>query len=299
MRLLVTGAGGQVGRALVEFATARGDELRGLDRAALDVCDAAAIGAALEDFRPDWVLHCAAATKVDLCESEIDWAEGLNARAPAALAAACKALEIGFLQYSTDFVFDGLKGRPYVEDDACRPLSVYGASKLRGEQVVRAAGLARWLIVRTQWVYGPQGRCFPAAILDRARSGQALRVVDDQIGSPTLSLDLAEASLDLLAAFEAGRAESGIYHASASGELSWWSFAREILDAAGFEELEIERCKGASLALPAKRPGYSTLDCAKLEAVIGRKMPSYAQGLERWLEAEGLSPAARSRDSSR
>lgn len=293
MRFFVTGSLGQVGRALIELARARGHDASGLDVDGLDVTDRDAVFAKLEEFRPDWVLHCAAATKVDSCESQQAFAEALNADAPRHVAEACKSIGAGMLHYSTDFIFDGLKGSPYVEDDPPAPVSVYGATKERGERAVVERGLERWLVVRTQWVYGPQGRCFPAAILARAHAGEPLRVVDDQTGSPTSSLDLAAASLDLIAAVESGVAASGVYHASASGETTWYDFARAVLDRAGFEDLEIERTTSASLALPANRPTYSTLDCAKLESAIGRQMPSWQSGLDGWFEAERVAANAK------
>ncbi|MCB9890283.1 MAG: dTDP-4-dehydrorhamnose reductase [Planctomycetes bacterium] len=286
MRVFVTGAGGQVGRALLDACAVRGFEAVGKGRSALDVTDANAVRSAIEQVRPDWVFHCAAATKVDRCESETAWARALNADAPGFVAEACASVGAGLVHYSTDFVFDGMKGQPYVETDAVAPLSVYGQTKLEGERVVERHGLDRWFVLRTQWVYGPQGRCFPAAILAKARAGEPLRVVDDQTGAPTTSLDLADASLDLVDACARGRAVSGCYHAAATGETTWYEFAREVLDRAGFEATEIAPISSAELALPARRPAHSTLDCGKLATVLGRSMPTWQVGLERWFRAE-------------
>ncbi len=288
-RAFITGASGQVGRALVEACRARGIEALGMDRSNLDVTDADAVRRAIEAARPDCVFHCAAATKVDRCETEVAWAEALNAEAPRYVAQAAASVSALLLHYSTDFVFDGRLGRAYVETDQVQPLSVYGATKLRGEHAVEAAGLDAWLVVRTQWVYGPAGRCFPAAILERARSGQPLRVVDDQRGAPTTSLDLADASLDLALAVSSGKAPNGYYHAAARGEATWYDFARAVLDATGLQETGIARTSSEELGLPAARPAHSTLDCRKLETVLGRAMPTWQEGLERWLRAEQLA----------
>jgi dTDP-4-dehydrorhamnose reductase len=288
---LVTGAGGQLGRALLAELAQRGVEARGLDHQELDVTDAAAVRRALQAHRPAWVFHCAAATKVDRCEREPDWAERLNAQAPGQVARACAEVGAGLVHYSTDFVFDGSKGAPYVEDDRQAPLSVYGQSKARGEAAVGGAGLQRLLIVRTQWVYGPGGRNFPAAILAKLRAGEALRVVGDQVGSPTLTLDLAAASLDLVARCTAGKAALGTYHAANRGALSWYQFARLVLDRTGHAGVSVTPIGSDELDLPARRPPYSVLDCRKLEAAIGRPMPDVAAGLDRWLAAEGLAAA--------
>lgn len=296
MRFYVTGAAGQVGRALLDLARARGHEAIGHDYDVLDVTKRDDVFAMLTEQRPDWVLHCAAATKVDSCESETEWAEALNADAAAYVAEACASIGASLLHYSTDFIFDGSKGSPYVEDDVPAPVSVYGATKARGEAAVRDA-LDAHLILRTQWVYAPGGRCFPAAILARARSGEPLKVVEDQTGSPTLSFDLAEASLDLIDRVVAGAAAPGTYHASCAGETTWYDFARAILDRAGMRELEVARIKSAELALPAARPEYSTLDCSKLEAAIGRSMPTWQTGLERWFAAEEADAAAATADA--
>jgi dTDP-4-dehydrorhamnose reductase len=281
MKLFITGSLGQVGRALSSDGAARGHEVVGFDLPELDVTDAQAIAAAIEREQPDWVFHCAAATKVDTCETEVDWANTLNGEAPGYVAAACKAVGAGLVHYSTDFIFDGLKGSHYVEEDAPAPLSVYGSSKLLGEQRVQEAGLDRYYIMRTQWVYGPLGRNFPAAILARAESGQPLKVVDDQVGQPTYAPHLAAMGLDLIAS----GAASGIYHSANVGEMSWHEFACQVLAATGHGDIEIARCSSEELAQPAKRPGYSVLDTGKLRAAIGRELPSVADGLNEYMRA--------------
>jgi dTDP-4-dehydrorhamnose reductase len=174
-----------------------------------------------------------------------------------------------------------------VEEDPIAPLSVYGRTKAAGEQAVLASGLERCFVLRTQWVYGPGGRCFPAAILAKVRAGERLQVVDDQVGAPTMTDDVAAATLDLLVRFEAGRAAPGLYHVASRGALSWFAFARLILAAAGVCAT-IEPIASTTLGLPAPRPAYSVLDAGKLERTLGRPMPSVESGLRRYLEAEGI-----------
>lgn len=294
MRVLVTGAGGQLGRSLVAEGERRGLAVIALDRTALDVTDRGGVAAAVAEHRPAWVFHCAAATKVDRCESERGWAERLNAEAPGFVAAACAASGAKLVHYSTDFVFDGTKNEPYLEDDPVRPLSVYGSTKAAGEAAVRGSRLDRWLILRSQWVYGPGGRCFPAAILAKARAGENLRVVDDQRGSPTMTEDLARASLDLARLCDAGRADYGLYHAAGSGVVSWYEFALLILEHAGIRGVKIEAIGSDALDLPASRPAYSVLDTRRLTAALGRPLPDIEDALIRYLAAEGqLDDAAR------
>ncbi len=283
--MLITGAAGQLGRALAAQATLRGCEVIACDRAALDIGDKDAILRVLARHRPDWVLHCAAATKVDRCESEVEAAERINGEAPGWVALACAELGAGLVHYSTDFVFDGRKTTPYVETDPIHPLSVYGRTKAAGEAAVASVGHKRALVLRTQWVYGPGGRCFPAAILERARSGQPLSVVDDQVGSPTMTLDLAAMSLDLCARHDAGEAAAGIYHAANDGIMTWYDFARTVLDRTGFEHVKIRRIDSLSLGLPAERPAYSALDTSKLSKALQRALPTVQDGLVRYLRA--------------
>ncbi|PIE22204.1 MAG: dTDP-4-dehydrorhamnose reductase [Planctomycetota bacterium] len=285
MKLFITGSLGQVGRALMQDAAQRGYDCVGFDLPELDVTDAGALAEALGRERPDWVFHCAAATKVDSCESEVEWARTLNGEAPGYVANACKSVGAGLVHFSTDFIFDGAKGSHYVEDDLPRPLSVYGSSKLLGEERVATAGLERWYILRTQWVYGPIGRNFPAAILARAESGQPLKVVDDQIGQPTYAPHLAAMGLDLIAT----EAPSGIYHSANVGEMSWHDFACSVLQSSGYGEIEVARCSSEELAQAAARPKYSVLDTSKLSAALGQELPSVQDGLRDFFAAKAAA----------
>ncbi|MCA8963949.1 MAG: dTDP-4-dehydrorhamnose reductase [Planctomycetes bacterium] len=275
---LVTGAGGQLGRALL----AAGGDIVGVGHGELPVEDRAAIDACLDRHRPRFVLHCGAWTDVDGCEADPARAELVNATGTANLAAACAARDIGLVYVSTDFVFDGRATTPYVEDAAPAPLSAYGRSKWHGEQALLAHGRADFYVVRTSWVFGPGGKNFPKAILNRARSGQPLAVVTDQRGRPTYTPDLAQALLDLCASGTAG----GVYHAANKGDCTWHEFAVAILAAAGLGDIPVGTMTAAALARPAARPAYSVLDTGKLDRAIGRCLPDYRSAIERYLQAE-------------
>ncbi|MFQ5506467.1 MAG: dTDP-4-dehydrorhamnose reductase [Planctomycetota bacterium] len=283
---LITGALGQLGRALAKECEARGIPASSSDLDTLDVTDRAAVEAEITRVGPSWVLHCAAATMVDRCESETGWAEELNAVAPGIVARAARRAGACMVHFSTDFVFDGKKGSPYLEDDPIHPLSVYGATKARGDARVLDAGLEAFLLLRTQWVYGPGGRNFPAAILAKARAGEELRVVDDQVGAPSFSRHIAAATLDLIEAQREGRAEPGIYNVANRGILSWFGFARMILSEAGLDGVPLRPVPSQALDQPAARPVYSALELQKIESALGRSMPRVEEGLRAWLAAE-------------
>ena len=232
--LLVTGAKGQLGRAIVARATERGLGVVAVDVDEMPLEHRHAIHAGITAARPAFVLHCGAITNVDGCEAEPLAAYRVNGLATAWVAEAAAAVGAGLAYVSTDFVFDGASvGTPYPVDAPPRPLSVYGASKRLGEEAVLAHRHPAFYVVRTSWVFGPGGRNFPRAILERARSGQPLKVVTDQVGRPTMTLDLADALLDLAALRPAG----GIYHAANEGHCSWHEFAVDVLRTAGLGDV--------------------------------------------------------------
>ena len=215
MRVLITGAGGQLGRDCAEAFARRGHGVFAADRAALDVSDGAVVERFFRDRRFDAVVHCAAYTAVDRAEDEKERCFAVNAAGSAHIARGCAEQGARLLYISTDYVFDGSGERPWPVDAPCRPLSVYGESKRQGEEAVRA-GLRQHFIVRSSWIFGAQGHNFVKTILRLAREGQALRVVDDQIGAPTYTRDLAEL-LCLLAESDA----YGTYHAATGFEALW------------------------------------------------------------------------------
>jgi dTDP-4-dehydrorhamnose reductase len=273
-----------------------------LDHAALDVADPDAVSRLfddLEDGPPDVLVNAAAFTAVDRCESEWEHALAVNGAGPGHLAELCAKTGTRLVHVSTDYVFDGEATTPYAETVALAPRSAYGRSKAEGERRVLAT-LPSAIVVRTSWVFGP-GRNFVGAILRQAilrRSGAAegpLQVVDDQLGCPTYAADLAEGLLALARAAERSDAVRGVYHLANAGAITWWDFARQILDTCGFADLRIERIKSDALDLPAPRPRYSVLDCGRAEA-LGVRLRGWQAALAAFLEtAEGhaLRDAAR------
>jgi dTDP-4-dehydrorhamnose reductase len=281
LRLLITGGKGQVGRALEYETEKRGHQVFALGRDRLDLEDPKSIRKVVSEIAPDWVLNCAAATKVDRCEEDRDWAMTLNAKAPGWLAETCADEGASLLHWSTDFVFDGKGKVPLDEDSPKNPLSCYGETKALGEEAVLSVEPGSSLILRTQWVYGPKGRNFPAAILARARTGQGLKVVDDQTGRPSYSKDLAVGALDLI---EGGA--KGIFHLAGGSMATWFQFAKSLLELSGFQDIPIEPCGSDAFPLPAERPHFSVLALDKVETFLGRKMPPLEKGLKDWLEQE-------------
>ena len=278
---LITGAGGQLGRSLLEIAPAQGVDAVGLTREELDITDAEAIAAAVERIDPVVVINAAAYTKVDLCETEGELARRVNADAPRLLAEACKGRAL-LVHVSTEYVFAGDAPRPIPEDAEPRPLSAYGSSKLAGENGVRECG-GEHLVVRTQWVFGP-GPNFVRTILRAAGSGQKLRVVEDQIGRPTWSPALAQG---IVAAVRGDL--RGTLHLACEGVCSWYDFAREIVRegaARGLvEAVEVDPIASEEMPRPAPRPAYAVLDLARSRAA-GIRMPHWRDALTSYLDAE-------------
>jgi dTDP-4-dehydrorhamnose reductase len=248
VRVLITGGAGQLGRDLADLLGPNGFAL---DRLECDVTDAGSVAAAVERIHPDAIVNGAAWTDVDGCEGDPERARLVNATGAGNVArAAGDALVV---QVSTDYVFDGRADRPYVETDATNPLSAYGASKLEGERAVAQA--ARWAVVRSAWLYGAGTRNFVAAILRAARTRDRLQVVDDQVGSPTSTPDLASALVQLIE-----RGSTGVLHGVNAGECSRYDFARVILSAAGMDPERIEPVKTEAMPRPATRPAYAPME---------------------------------------
>jgi dTDP-4-dehydrorhamnose reductase len=271
LRILLTGAGGQVGWELRSTLAALG-EVKAFDRARLDLADTPRLVAAVRATQPDAIVNAAAYTAVDKAESERDAAFAVNATAPRVLAEEAKRSGALFVHYSTDYVFDGEKSSPYVEEDPAGPINVYGESKLAGERAVASVG-GRYLILRTSWVYGPRGKNFFLTMLRLARERPELRVVGDQIGAPTSSLAIARATVELLQ-----RGALGLYHMTAAGETSWSGFARAILARAGLAT-PVVAIRTEDFPTPARRPRNSRLDCSKLRRQCGVALPPWEEQL--------------------
>lgn len=282
MDYLITGGTGQLGRAVLRACARRGRDCVGLAHKDLAVEDKKAVERVIGETKPRFVLHCGAWTDVDGCEKDRGKAMACNAEGTVNVALACKKHDTGLVYVSTDFVFDGAKTTPYSVLDATNPISVYGESKRAGEQAVLAHGAERFYVLRTSWVFGPGGKNFPLAIVNRAKSGQPMSVVDDEIGCPSLTNDIAEAMLDLC---EQGGAP-GVWHASNEGVTTRWNFAVDILREAGLGHIEIKKVAASSLVRPAKRPAYSALDCGRLWLLRNRPMPHYLDALKRYLKEE-------------
>lgn len=271
--ILVVGANGMLGRDLMALL---GDRGHGVDIADIDISSPESVFTVIGTLKPEVVINCAAYTDVDGCESNTETAMAVNGEGVAYLAMACKDNGALLVQVSTDYVFDGSKGAPYVEDDAPCPLSVYGESKLAGE--MNAAFSPEHLIVRTQWLYGLHGKNFVETMLRIAAEKSEVTVVDDQIGSPTWTVDLAQA---LIALIDHGC--RGVYHAANSDYCSWNDFAGAIFEESGLN-VTVTPMTTAALNRPARRPLYSTLDCAKLGAESGCHPQSWRNALREYLK---------------
>jgi dTDP-4-dehydrorhamnose reductase len=280
MKILITGAAGQLGRALVQELAHRDWEVVATDLAEMDITDQDAVWRSFSTHRPELVVNAAAATRVDDLEADPDLALKVNALGPRNLAAACRRLGSKLVHVSTDYVFDGDKAGPYVEWDEPRPQSVYGLSKLLGETLVREQ-CPDHFILRTAWLYGLPGPNFITAILARARQGQELKVVQDQRGTPTSALALAPQLL-ALAETEA----FGTYHATCQGEATWYEFARLILERAGLK-VKVRPCTTAEFPRPAPRPANSVLENRLLQLQGLDLMPSWQEAYHRFWDLYG------------
>jgi dTDP-4-dehydrorhamnose reductase len=257
-----------------------GDRGHGVDLAEIDITSPESVMKVIGEVRPEVVINCAAYTDVDGCEGNIETAMAVNGEGVGYLAMACRDSGALLVQISTDYVFDGGKGTPYVEDDAPCPLSVYGESKLAGE--MNAAFCPEHLIVRTQWLYGLHGKNFVETMLRLGAEKSELTVVDDQIGSPTWTVDLARA---IIALVDSGC--RGIYHAANAEYCSWNEFSREIFSMAGVA-VSVQPMTTSELNRPARRPLYSTLECSKLSADTGFKPQSWRGALQEYLKLRAV-----------
>jgi dTDP-4-dehydrorhamnose reductase len=291
-RILLTGASGQVGGELWKTLKPLGDVVAP-ERGTMDLANAASVRETIRAIRPRWIVNPGAYTAVDKAESEPELAYAINAEAVRIIGEEARTLGAGVIHFSTDYVFDGLGNRPYVETDAAKPVSIYGASKLAGERALAESG-AGHMIFRTSWVYGGRGRNFLLTILKLARERQMLRIVDDQHGAPTWSRDLARMTAHVIGRVEAtaetARLEAaiedanGIYHAAGCGETTWFEFAAEALQLRremepGVRLATVEAIPTAQYPTPARRTLNSRLNCSKLRERFGWSMMDWRQSL--------------------
>ena len=288
MRILVTGAGGQVGGELARLLPVHG-EVIALHRASLDLAEPDAIVAAMREAVPDLVINAGAYTAVDLAEREREAAFAVNARAPQVLAEEAKRCGALLVHYSTDYVFDGTATAPYEEDAPTAPLNVYGQSKLAGERAVVASG-AHALVLRTSWVYGLTGRNFFLTVRRLAAERPELRIVADQTGTPNYSRTLAEATAALVAqGLPRLRERAGLYHFSCTGSTTWHGFARAIVGDAATPR--VTPITTADYPTPARRPAYGVLATGRFRSAFGFSLPDWREALAACLddEAAGLA----------
>lgn len=281
--IFLTGANGQLGQDFQKLFNQLGEEYIATDYIAdngcisLDITDYQVVKKFVAGKEIDIIINCAAYNNVDKAEEEEDKAFALNCDAPKKLAEIAKEKGATFVTYSTDFVFDGTKNCPYKEEDKINPLSIYGKSKAQGEQAVLGA-YDKSFVIRTSWVFGIGNNNFNKSIINWSKSRDELNIVDDQVSVPTYSWDLAVYSWDLI---QTGK--YGLYHLSNSGEASKYEQAKYVLESIAWKG-KLGKAKTVDFNLPAKRAEYSKLDSSKAEEVIGRKMPDWKDGIDRFLK---------------
>ena len=290
-RVLIAGAAGQLGREL-QRSFADFGEIVAVDRESVDLAVPEQVRTLVQQVKPSVILNAAAYTAVDRAESERELAMAINAEAPRVLAEEARQKGALLVHYSTDYVFDGTRQGPWTEDDPAYPLSVYGESKLAGEKAVQQVG-GPSLIFRTSWVYGPHGKNFLLTMLRLASERESLSVVDDQIGAPTSSIALADATRTIVEGISERRfgtpaSWAGLYHMTCSGSTSWYEFAEAIFARAGTlldgRQPEVRPIASSEYPTPAKRPRNSVLSNERLQAKLGVRLPSWEEGLDEVLE---------------
>ena len=285
MRVFIAGANGQLGSELAKVAERAGHRVFATDVDTCDLLDPRSVARNLDQAIPDLVINCAAWTKVDAAETEQQGARRLNVEAPANLAIACYERGLPITHISTDYVFDGTATSPIAEDAAPHPASVYGQTKLAGEQAVMEAN-GRAQIVRTAWLYGQKGPNFVLTMLRLAREKKKLRVVADQYGSPTWTGHLAPAVLRL-----AGIGRAGVFHITNSGQTTWSDFAKLAIETAGIKAKVIP-ITTAEYPTPAPRPAYSVLDNAAWRDLGEEPLPDWSEGVRAYVaELQGAANA--------
>jgi len=287
MKILLFGKNGQLGQEFQKILPGLG-ELTCIDQEDLDLSDIQSLPKTLQDLKPNLIINASAYTAVDRAETEEELVMKVNALAPGAMAEWARKSHATFIHYSTDYVFDGKKGSPYVESDPTNPLNVYGKSKLAGEQATTQAGDA-YLVFRTSWVYSTHGNSFVNKVLEWARKNETLKVVSDQISNPTWAYDLANATYQILLQNQANlmdviREKHGIYHLVGNGHASRYEWAKQIIenDPNRTEQLvqSIEPVSSDEFPTPAERPLFTALNCEKFERSFGIHMPDWKISLK-------------------
>lgn len=288
MKIFLTGGEGQLGTELIAQAAAHGMDVLAPPLAKMDLTRPEQIDPFWDDFQPEAVINAAAYTAVDRAESEADLAFAVNAQAPAFMARRCAREGIPLIHISTDYVFDGRKGTPYLEEDPVMPLGVYGRSKAEGEAAVRSA-LGPHLIVRTAWLYSAHGVNFVKTVMRLVAERDELRIVDDQLGCPTCAADLADALLRIASRLKPGNEIPwGTYHYCGSGVTSWCGLARHVLETlvsrGRIRSFRLMPISSAEYPTPARRPPYSVLDCRRIESAFGIRRPPWPQSVEKTVD---------------
>jgi dTDP-4-dehydrorhamnose reductase len=278
MKVLLLGHKGMLGTDLLTQMRLH-HEVVGMDKEEIDITSADDCAKAIDDIAPQIVINAAAYTNVDGCETAREECFAVNAEAVKNIAEACSNKNIQIVHFSTDYVFNGSGSSPYKEDEKCDPINTYGASKLVGECYLQTLA-KNYIIIRTAWLYGVYGKNFVRAILEKAKTTQRLTVVDDQLGSPTHTKDLAAAVEHLIE-----KNASGIFHVTNRGSCSWYQFAVKILQEAGIDDVEVSPIKSDQLARAAKRPAYSIMSMQKFIATTGKAMQPWQLALKDYLES--------------
>lgn len=284
MKILIVGHNGMLGQDMVHAAREAGHHVTGIDFPDIDITKSESIQKHVAAVRPQAIINCAAYTAVDACETNRDLAFAVNAEGAGFLARCANENHVAFVHFSTDYVFDGRKKTPYVESDPVNPQSVYGKSKLEGEVQVQK-NCSRSYIFRIAWLYGKNGSNFVKTIRNLAQknasTGAPLRVVNDQFGTPTCTIDVCRQTFGMI---ETG-GNFGLYHSTSEGECSWYDFAVEIVRASG-SKVQVLPCTTAEFPRPAPRPMYSVLENSKLKKLGLNMMPEWKDGFKKFLNVE-------------
>ena len=279
MKVLVTGVKGQLGHDVMNELALRGIEGTGVDVEEMDITDRTACETVISQEKPDAVIHCAAYTAVDAAEDNLELCRKINAEGTRNIARVCKAMDTKMMYISTDYVFNGGGERPWEPDDHREPLNVYGLTKYEGEIAVEQ-NVQKYFIVRIAWVFGVNGKNFIKTMLRLGKEKGAVTVVNDQIGSPTYTYDLARLLVDMIQTDKYGR-----YHATNEGLCSWYEFACEIFRQAGMDEVKVTPVDSSGFPAKAKRPSNSRMSKEKLTENGFERLPSWQNALERYLKA--------------